>query len=84
MSTTFQRPAQTHLWWYAAIAVLAGLVLALAISVLHAGSPSRSTGPAIPASQPVAAHHTGPTHACFAARPNESRDLAGVCNLPLP
>jgi hypothetical protein len=70
MSTTY-RPATPDLSWYAAFAVLAGVVLALAIAVLQGGSDSVST--TIP---PGVAHVERPSHVCFATPHHPNLDLA--------
>jgi len=62
MNTTY-RSATTDLIFYAATSLLAALVLAMAISVLH-GSDGVTNAPQI---LPVSAHHAAnPGLACFA------------------
>ena len=72
MTTSSHRPAELHLWWYAAVAVLAGAVIALVVATLH----DHASSPAPTVQVPAASGLYSPyPQACFAGRHGGGIDL---------
>lgn len=61
--STIHRPASLNLWWYVAVAVLAGAVLSLAVVVLQGGHHPTTNTPLL---VPTGGHIDRPSHVCFA------------------
>lgn len=61
--STIHRPVTLNPWWYAAVAVLAGAVLSLAIAVLQPSHGATGTPSLVQGSVP---HFERPSQACFA------------------
>ena len=66
------RPIDVHPLWYAALAVIAGIVLALGVVVLQ----GRDGAPEAPSIAPVLVPHVGrPSQVCFATPHDPSIEL---------
>lgn len=87
MSTLHLRPTHPSLWWYAAGACLAGILLTVVLGTFHGGT-SAPTAPAITSSPSVA---SGAGHAwrdvplCFAMPRGSNPELARpACDVQSP